>query len=767
MEYFSSDAFIQIRSEMIYKYDHDYQELNIDISNGHTHYYLTNIHPIRNHVKRKKLSKCLGCFNFIKRKKFKNLKKSVELPVNDTLTSLFDNNIDVTYNTCCISTIDKVNAIGPFIIIFDTSYNYIPTLGQQKKQITISSENQIFNGGYAIIPYNNAFLNYDNEDYYCIYTIDLCANVFIIDDIYYVDNIIIRQYGSLKEYFEICDNSSKLFDSILQNTHFLRFLYQITYDDLKCILISDILAIKYISTNNDMFVTKLLLDFPATIQHMNLTLKQQLMIVNKNGLIIQYIQNVHLDAYYVALNNNPEALLLVPENKRDNKMHEIALQKNGMLLKDLDVNDCLKLIALQQNGFAIQYIDNPTIQMKDVAIQQNGLSIQYIDNLEEYQLSLAIENNPKSIIYSTNNIQHTDIIYLKTIKQNGMLLKHCYNCGTQIKLIALHQNGFAIQYIDNPTIQMKDVAIQQNGLSIQYIDNLEEYQENNAIKNNGLALQYIKKPSLETCMMAVKNNGLALEHVPEKYIDHKLIMTALGNNGLALQYVHKPTMICCQVAILNNPNVIAHIIKLFDNANNDQLNINILLQICLKKDGLLIRFVNSPTEEQKLIAIQQNPQALEFINIQTEDLCAIAIRKDGLVIKFVKNQTNVLNEIAVYQNYLAIKFIDDPSTTLIKHALAMDYKLFMYIKNQTDDMCTYVLNKDSMQLKHVKIQILAKCLHAVNNNGMAIYYVHNKTNAICMDAIKQNWKSIRYITNPTNDMKNLALSINSDAKQYF
>ena len=39
-----------------------------------------------------------------------------------------------------------------------------------------------------------------------------------------------------------------------------------------------------------------------------------------------------------------------------------------------------QLEAVKQDGYLIQYIDNPTEEMKLIAIKQNGYSIKFIEN---------------------------------------------------------------------------------------------------------------------------------------------------------------------------------------------------------------------------------------------------------------------------------------------------------------------------------------------------------------------------------------------------
>ena len=367
MEYFSSNASIQIKTEHIYKYNHNYNVLNIDISDGiHTRTYLSdfcqatmkNCQDTYGHhkIKSKKSKKSRRSKRSKKSKRSNNSDKSDKSDESNSLPSLFIDHEKIKYDDYRISTVNKVNMLGPFIFIFDTSYNSVPALGPRTDQIKLSVKKQEFSGGYEIIPYNDAFIKYNNEDYYCVYTVDPSANVFIFDETYYANRIIVEQFGSLREYYDNSNNYVTLFDSIVQNVQFLQFAYQITYNAMRKFLNIDGSSIKYINTNSNELISMAVRENPIVSQFIQLTREQQLMTVNKSGLMIQYMKDVDTDMYYLAINNEPEAIYLIPPEKQNNTMIEIALHKNGMLLEKLDVGDPMKIIALQNNGLAIQFI---------------------------------------------------------------------------------------------------------------------------------------------------------------------------------------------------------------------------------------------------------------------------------------------------------------------------------------------------------------------------------------------------------------------------
>ena len=57
------------------------------------------------------------------------------------------------------------------------------------------------------------------------------------------------------------------------------------------------------------------------------------------------------------------------------------------------------LVAVKQNGWAIQYIANPNEEIKKLAVKQNGYTIRYIDNPSEAVKKLAVKQNGYAIRY--------------------------------------------------------------------------------------------------------------------------------------------------------------------------------------------------------------------------------------------------------------------------------------------------------------------------------------------------------------------------------
>lgn len=71
------------------------------------------------------------------------------------------------------------------------------------------------------------------------------------------------------------------------------------------------------------------------------------------------------------------------------------------------------------------------------------------------------------------------------------------------------------------------------------------------------------------------------------------------------------------------------------------------LDKALKANGLSIQYIKMPTKRQKLIALEQNPEALAFISDVNAEAIEEAIKSEPNVIQYV-------SEPSVYQQLLAI-----------------------------------------------------------------------------------------------------------------
>ena len=92
-----------------------------------------------------------------------------------------------------------------------------------------------------------------------------------------------------------------------------------------------------------------------------------------------------------------------------------------------------QLAAVQKYGPAIEYIKNPSEEVKLAAVQKTGWAIEYIPNPSE-------------------NVK------LAAVSQDGHVIRYIDNPSELVCLAAIRQNPKAIEWIRNPTIEMKLLA---------------------------------------------------------------------------------------------------------------------------------------------------------------------------------------------------------------------------------------------------------------------------------------------------------------------
>ena len=96
------------------------------------------------------------------------------------------------------------------------------------------------------------------------------------------------------------------------------------------------------------------------------------------------------------------------------------------------------LKILKIDGWAIQFIEKPTLEMQLEAVKQNGYAIQYIKN-------------------------PTPEMQLEAVKQNGRTIQYIKNPTFEMQLEAVKRDGCAIYFIENPTVEVQLEAVKQDG----------------------------------------------------------------------------------------------------------------------------------------------------------------------------------------------------------------------------------------------------------------------------------------------------------------
>ena len=318
----------------------------------------------------------------------------------------------------------------------------------------------------------------------------------------------------------------------------------------------------------------------------------------------------------------------LPEGHRSTEIeNQLMYNKYGSLcseyIKKIGINNTseissvIQLSGINTDGLVIQYIKNPSEQMKLAAVNHDGLAIQYIKNPSEQVQLAAVNDNYRSIMFIDNPSEPTQ---LSVVKQNGEYIKNIINLGItpseQVQITAVKRNGDFIKYIKNPSEKVKLVAVKRTGHSISYIKNPSEKMQMMAVSNSGTAIKYIKNPSEELQMAAVNQDGLAIQYI--KNPSEQVQLTAVENQGNSIRTINDPSE-KVQIAAVSTT-------------------------------GSAIQYIKNPSERVQLTAVKNNPRSIIFIDNPSERAQIRAIMRDPYVISHLKNPSEKVKQLVAKKN---------------------------------------------------------------------------------------------------------------------
>ena len=142
-----------------------------------------------------------------------------------------------------------------------------------------------------------------------------------------------------------------------------------------------------------------------------------------------------------------------------------------------------QLDAVNEDGTAIEYIENPSEQVQLAAVNQSSYAIfeimaKGIVPSEEVQLAVVNKNGYVIKYIIAKGISPSEKVQLAAVTQDGSAIEYIVKKGIvpseQVQLAAVTQDGRAIEYIRNPSERVQLAAVTQDGAAIEYIDNPTE-----------------------------------------------------------------------------------------------------------------------------------------------------------------------------------------------------------------------------------------------------------------------------------------------------
>ncbi len=227
-------------------------------------------------------------------------------------------------------------------------------------------------------------------------------------------------------------------------------------------------------------------------------------ILSINGdllhIMYYYWSRQYEELHKIAINTTPSAIRFLTQPSID--LIKLAVSKDGEILNifhyknsglvPLCRNDEIIKLALNNNGLAIRFIDQP--------INNN---IDKITQMNLYPKDNAIQMNSK------------------------IIEEYCK--------IAVKQNGMALNYIKNKTDEICKIAINNNLLAFKYAPKTSETYK--YALQNGYDIKKVPQNFLcyELYLEAVKYNGLNLKHVPNNFKTKDLCIEAIKQNYKSIE----------------------------------------------------------------------------------------------------------------------------------------------------------------------------------------------------------------------------------------
>lgn len=318
----------------------------------------------------------------------------------------------------------------------------------------------------------------------------------------------------------------------------------------------------------------------------------------------------------------------------------------------------------------------------------------------------------------------------------------------ELCLEAVKEDGLLLPYVENKTPEIMMEAVKQNGLAIAFIYNLippnrsELVKE--ALRSNPYSINYID-PSITTLQEATWDNPSLfrwyLEKINKAYINDNIIefiCKLIKKDTTCVKYLLQLEKFSCdrtqfyELAIERNPKVIEFFPKdtnyIYYTAFNPRIikytgsyvfPLHVIEKI-LRRDGLLLKYVENPSEK----------------------LCKIALTQKGIAIRYIENPCKEYRRIAINQNYKSIRYISNCDEDDLIRAYNISSDTLNYLNNAN---YIFILEKaipDSTRNFNKYFEIT---IDQIKKNGLLLKLAKVKEVNLQVEAVKQTGLALQYI----------------------
>ena len=185
--------------------------------------------------------------------------------------------------------------------------------------------------------------------------------------------------------------------------------------------------------------------------------------------------------------------------------------------------------------------------------------------------------------------------------------------------------------------------------------------------------------------------------------DCNITIEDLKLNGILLRDLISQTEEQCLVAIKSNANALIYA----------KHTTEPILLAAVKQKGSMLKYIKNPNNKICLAAINQDPNALEYIKYQTEEMILTAVKKSALATKLIKKPSmdiykKIININLSAHQYMDEKYIDEEFMLDIwKNILLNDGLQLEKCKKQTIQLCEYAIESNPHAMKFINDSIMS------------------------------------------------------------
>jgi hypothetical protein len=180
--------------------------------------------------------------------------------------------------------------------------------------------------------------------------------------------------------------------------------------------------------------------------------------------------------------------------------------------------------------------------------------------------------------------------------------------------------------------------------------------------------------------------------------------------------------------------------------------------------GLSINESVYPNEQENLLKVKENPDAISDIDNPSEAVQLAAVKQDGRVIEYIIDKGITpsvevqLQAIKMYGANAVMNGIKAPSEAVQIAAINQDIHLLKKIRNPSEKVQLFAVTKSSDALGTLIIRLGITPsekvqLEAVKRSGSVIEYIKNPSEAVQLEAVKNNIHCYKYIKKPSEAVK--------------